>query len=69
MKTLIDHMDTILGRVLLREDEDSYHLTVGRRDINIKKNGEFLGSGYYVGEDREEWEIAHKKFLKKIREA
>ena len=55
IKLIFQTKDSRLGRVRLREDEDSYYLDVERRDLHFSKKGEFLGSGYWVGEEPLPW--------------
>lgn len=67
MKTIFRVMDTQLGLVQLRETEERFYVTVGRRDMTInKKTGKLEGTGTYVGEKLLDWEIEYKAYLKKL---
>ena len=67
MKTVFRVIDTQVGIVQLRETEERFYVSVGRRDLTInKKTGEIEGSGTYVGEDLLAWEIEHKALYEKL---
>jgi len=63
-------MDTQLGLVQVRETEERFYVTVGRRNLTINKNKreEIEGSGTYVGETPLAWELEHKALLKELDE-
>ena len=71
MKWTFRVMDTQLGLVQVRETEERFYVTVGRRDLTINKNKreEIEGSGTYVSEEPLPWELEHKKLLEEIAKA
>ncbi|MBA7493413.1 hypothetical protein ES702_03971 [subsurface metagenome] len=67
MKRIFRVIDTQVGLVHVRETEERFYVSVGRRDLTInKKTGEIEGSGTYVGEKLLDWELEHKALYEKL---